>query len=97
MELTEEKAIAYFNEKAPKALREKEINIITELEHYKGGKVYIINNNYAVYIMTPEPMNCLMRNQDFTPRISGRKLTKQEVKRFLESEFYKVTCNRIIA
>ena len=92
MTLNKESTIAYFLEKGPKALREKEISVIRELEHVHGtggGNVFIINDNYAVYLMQPEPMNCLMRIQNYSVRISGRRISKRELERFLNGQYYK--------
>lgn len=83
MKLTKEQAVAYFNEKAPKALKEKGIQTIKGYSIYARArdewfKVFIINDCYMIRYMTPQAYNCLMRNQNFKTVISGVKLSKKE-------------------
>lgn len=87
MKLTKEQAVAYFNEKAPKALKEQGIQTIKGYSihraiHPHGQdewiKVFIINDCYMIRYMTPQAYNCLMRNQNFKTVISGVKLSKKE-------------------
>lgn len=83
MKLTKEQAVAYFNEKAPKALKEKGIQTIEGYSIEVRGeeeriKVFIINGCYVIRYIIPQPMNCLMRNQHFKPVVKGFRMSKSE-------------------
>lgn len=82
MELTKEKAIAYFNEKAPKALREKGVSSIVEYAWSKAGfgtTLYVINDTYMIRYITPEAANCYMRSQNYKPALKGLRWSKKEL------------------
>ena len=79
-QLTKEKAIAYFNERAPKALREKGIETIEEYffrnpenKDDEGTTLFVINKVYMIRYIIPEAFNCFMRNQRFKPTLRGCK------------------------
>ena len=81
MELTREKAIAYFEEKAPKALREEGIETCEEYVIDVRGEdchIFIFNQIYFVRYIIPEAMNCLMKRQNLAPVLKGIKMTKKD-------------------
>lgn len=84
MKLTKEMAIEYFNQKAPKKLREKGI---VDVEGYSKGdeSVYVINGVYIVRYIVPEAMNCLMRNQNYNPVLRGAKWPRKDVLRAIDA------------
>lgn len=82
MELTKEKAIAYFNEKAPKSLREKGVSSIVEYALAKDEletTIFVINDTYMIRYIFPEAFNCFMRNQNFKPTLKGLRWSKKEL------------------
>lgn len=89
MKLTKEKAIAYFNEKAPKALREKGIITIDEYIFKKENDeeeltIFVINGVYMIRYIIPEAYNCFMRNQRFKPVLKGLRCSKKDMDSTLE-------------
>lgn len=89
MKLTKDKAIEYFNQKAPKALRAKGITTIEEY-HIKRENdeeervVFIINGCYMVRYIVPQAYNCFMRNQNFREVLKGWKTSKKDVSETIE-------------
>ena len=83
MKLTREKAIEYFNQKAPKKLREQ--GIVKMEEYAKGDEsVFVINDVYLIRYITPEAYNCLMRNQRFNQTLKGIRHTKQDMAQIID-------------
>ena len=83
MKLTKEKAIEYFNQNAPEKLREQ--GIVKMEEYAKGDKsLFFINDMYVIRYIVPEPSNCFMRNQRFTPVLKGCKYTKKDTRSFID-------------
>lgn len=83
MTITREQAVAYFNEKAPKGLREKGIKsideyVLTRRDTKERFNVIVINECYFVRYIVPQAMNCLMKRQNFKPIIKGVKLTQAD-------------------
>ena len=79
--ITKEQALTYFKTKAPKDLRDQDINCIQMFRVKLPKKetietVWIINERYLIHYIQPEPYNCFMRNQNFKPVIKGCRLTK---------------------
>ena len=79
-EITRDQAIAYYLKKK----NDQEIETIREFALVENPERnwFVINENYVIRLMTPEPLNCLMRNQNYTARISGSKFTKKDIKLF---------------
>lgn len=89
MTLTKEKAVKFYTEK-----KRIPISIIREFGIVDQDRnFFVINDNYVVRYIIPEAMNCLMRNQHFTPRISGMKIRKADLLYYLTSnKIYSISC-----
>lgn len=86
--LTKEQAIAYFNEKAPKSIRDNGIKTIEEYgfrkpEDKEERNFFLINGIYMVRYIIPEAYNHFMRNQNFDPKLSGLRCSKNAISEML--------------
>lgn len=84
MLITKEEAVAYYERK--KGIPVKRVRELANLE--TGANAIVINDDYVVRYIVPEPMNCLMRNQNFRPKLSGMKLSKDNLIRLLTDNRY---------
>lgn len=83
MQLTREKAVEYFDQKAPKKLREQ--GIIKMEEYAKGDEsIFFFNDEYVIRYIVPEASNFLMRNQNFSQILKGSKFPKKDIRFFMD-------------
>ena len=85
MTLTKERAIAYYHFRKPqsKIERIRELGVVD-----KDISLFIIIDNYLVRLMTDLDISEFMKRKPVTPRITGNKLTDNDVLYFLTSTHY---------
>ena len=85
MTLTKDRAIAYYNFRKPqsKIKRIRELGVVD-----KDISLFIINDNYLVRLMTDLDISDFVKRKPVTPRVTGNKLTDNDVRYFLTSTHY---------
>lgn len=85
MKITKEQAFSYYERKKGRPVKRwrELVNLKT------GNNAIVINDDYVVRYIVPEPMNFLMRNQNFRPKLSGMKLAKGDLMSLLTDNRYK--------
>ena len=82
MLITKEQAINYFNEKR----KNEEVKTIREFQiNGTENNFFLINGNYLVRFIVPEAMNSLMRNRNFSHKVSGMKLSRKDAESYVNS------------